>query len=252
MGLLALTLAVWVCGCQQDTVYQTSTIYALMDGVYDGPVSLGELKGHGNFGLGTFNTLDGELILLDGVVYQMRADGKIYRPGDGVKTPFSVVTYFEPDVTVPCPGPVTLSQLEGMIDAARPSSNYPCAIRVRGRFAHIQTRSVPPQAPPYRRLAEVVRDEQVVFEMREVSGTIVGFWLPEYMSGVNVGGYHLHFLNDSKDFGGHVLEVTTENVQIEIDVCNEFHLTLPETEAFSNAGMPRDAEALQQVEKAEK
>ena len=48
---------------------------ALLDGIYDGEMTIGELLGKGNFGIGTFDALDGEMIILDGVCYQLRGDG---------------------------------------------------------------------------------------------------------------------------------------------------------------------------------
>ena len=57
-----------------------------------------ELKKHGDFGIGTFDALDGEMIVLDGVVYQAKADGHIYQAADNLTTPFATVTYFDSDL----------------------------------------------------------------------------------------------------------------------------------------------------------
>ena len=82
-----------------DTLYQVSTIDALMQGVFDGVQPVGELKRHGDFGIGTFDALDGEMIVLDGVVYQAKADGRIYPVKDSATTPFATVTHFTKDRT---------------------------------------------------------------------------------------------------------------------------------------------------------
>lgn len=46
-------------------IFQLSTINALLEGVFDGNMSYGQLKQHGDFGIGTFNGLDGEMIAFD-------------------------------------------------------------------------------------------------------------------------------------------------------------------------------------------
>src|SRR5207249_10961718 len=84
-------------GCaRRDTLVQYSTINALLTGVYDGDMTFGELRRHGDFGLGTFNALDGEMIALDGRYYQITADGAVKPVRDDVRTPFAVVTHFYP------------------------------------------------------------------------------------------------------------------------------------------------------------
>ena len=87
-------------------VYQTSTMGALLQGVYDGEVTIRELLHHGDFGVGTFNRLDGEMVVLDGVCYQLRSDGSATIADPEQKTPFAAVTWFHADhtleVSAPC------------------------------------------------------------------------------------------------------------------------------------------------------
>src|SRR4051794_40607680 len=106
---LAILLAV-LAGCSNvspHTVYQNSTIEALLDGNYDGEVTYAEVRKHGDFGLGTFDTLDGEMVAVDGVFYQVRSDGKAYAVTDQSKTPLAIVTYFRPDRSTTLTGPLT-------------------------------------------------------------------------------------------------------------------------------------------------
>src|SRR5580698_4362033 len=94
-----------------NEVYQTSTMGALLDGVYDGDVTIRELLRHGNFGLGTFNGLDGEMLVLDGVCYQLRGDGSARVADPDQRTPFAVVTWFDPDGTLEVSTPVDRAEL---------------------------------------------------------------------------------------------------------------------------------------------
>jgi len=222
---------------QGRALFQTSTIHALLDGVYDGSMTLGELKTKGNLGIGTFDKLDGEMILLDGAIYQVRADGKVYRPTDSATTPFACAVPFTPAATENISSSANDQELKKMIDAladkAQQSStkNFPLAIRIDGTFSMMKTRSVPAQKKPYPRLAEVTKN-QPEFMFENVRGTVVGFRLPEYLSGVNVPGYHLHFLSDDKTCGGHILGFTAKEITLQVAVVRNINLSLPKTAAF--------------------
>lgn len=233
----------------RDTLTQISTIDALMTGIYDGDTTLESLKDKGDFGLGTFNALNGEMVLLDGQFYRITAAGTVERPVPDTKTPFAAVTFFEPDRTIPLEAGLTFHQLTSRTDRLLPTLNVFYAIRVTGTFQTMTTRSVPSQQKPYRPLSEVVKT-QPVFNMRNVEGTIVGFRCPSYVKGVNVPGYHLHFLTADRNAGGHVLDFKIEKATMEIDDTNEFLLTLPSDTAFHNADLTPDREKeLKAVEK---
>ncbi|MDY6913464.1 MAG: acetolactate decarboxylase [Planctomycetota bacterium] len=252
--VLAGWMAFWAFGCARrsddhDVLFQTSTIFALMEGAYDGEMTIGELKRRGDTGLGTFNALNGEMVVMDGVVYRVAADGKVAVVGDSARTPFAAVTFFEADRTARPKGPTDFRKLTEAIDAILPTKNIPYAVRIAGEFSYVRTRSVPAQRRPYPRLVEVVKN-QPTFEFRNVRGDIVGFRLPGYVKGVNVPGYHLHFLTDDKTAGGHVLDLVAEEVKIEIDSCSAIHAAMPQTADFAAADLSRQsAEELEKVEK---
>jgi len=237
------------CGQQRETLFQTSTIPALMAGVYDGRMTCAELKTHGDTGLGTFNALDGEMVMLEGTVYQVRGDGTAHPAPDDARTPFAAVTFFEADRTDRADAPMKLDDLTKHIDGMLPSRNLPFAVRVRGRFRYVRTRSVPRQRRPYPPLLEVVKN-QPVFEFRKVSGTLVGFRMPEYVEGVNVPGYHLHFLTADRTAGGHVLDLVTDKVTIEIDSCRSIFIELPRTRDFDDSDLTGGTRG--ELEKVEK
>ncbi len=143
-----LMLSVQLAGCarfggvDRDTLYQTSTINALMEGVYDGSLTLGELGHHGDFGIGTFNRLEGEMICLDGKIYQVKTDGKAYVQEAATRTPFASVTWFDCDRVVPLKAAANLEEFKKLLDAALPSPNIFYAIKIEGTFDYVKTRSV--------------------------------------------------------------------------------------------------------------
>jgi len=236
---ILLLIAGGLCGQSRNELFQTSTIDALLQGVYDGDMTFAELRKHGNFGIGTFNGVDGEMIALGGRFFQIASDGKARPVRDEMRTPFASVTDFAPDIAVAVTGPLTLEDLLKRIDAVLPGANWYYAVRVTGRFDAVTTRSVPRQRPPYEPLTEVVK-AQPVFHLRDVEGTLAGFKCPEFARGVNVPGYHLHFLNCQETAGGHVLSCVLREGRIEVAIKRELHISLPATAAFSRADLVRD------------
>jgi acetolactate decarboxylase len=244
-----LTFAGCAAPADRDVLYQTSTINALLEGLYDGHVALAELLRHGDFGIGTFDALDGEMLVLDGCVYQVRADGRVYRPGPEAATPFATVTFFDADRTLTLDGTLDLAELEALLDQAAPARNVPVAVRITGTFAQVKTRSVPRQSRPYPRLVDVTA-RQPTFEFKGVAGTIVGFRLPEFFKGLNVTGWHLHFLTSDRTGGGHVLEVETEKARADLDETPSVFIALPRGGEFGKADLSKDRDAeVRRVEK---
>ncbi len=253
--ILLLVLAV-VClgGCCQEaeynTITQVSTIGAILAGAYDGQMTGDELVSYGDFGIGTFDKLDGEMVLLDSVIYQVKADGNVYRPGGELTTPFAAVVNFKKDKTVEFKAGADFEELKKILNEVAPNMNVFCAVKVHGSFARMKTRSVPAQQKPYPPLTEVTKN-QPVFEMVNVSGTVVGFRSPVYAKGVGVPGYHLHFISDDKKAGGHILDFEIEQGVAEIDFCNRFLLIVPQEQSgFGSVNLSLDRGA--DLEKAER
>jgi acetolactate decarboxylase len=209
-----------------DTIYQVSTLNSLMLGVYDGYTTFGELKAHGQMGLGTFDALDGEMIALEGEYYQVKSDGSVSPVDNSMTTPFAVVTWFEPDLELKIAGPENLSALESRIKKTFPSRNLLYAIRIDGNFAAVSARSVPAQEKPYPLLVEVVKN-QTIFNYSHLNGTIVGFWMPDYIEGINMPGYHFHIISGDRKMGGHLLDCRIINATVRIDETYGLNLVVP-------------------------
>lgn len=230
------------------TLFQVSTAGALVEGVYQGAVRVGTLREHGDLGLGTFENLDGEMVVVDGQFYQVRSDGSVSLCNDEVLSPFAVVTRFVPDAQVTlaeCPG---LERLAAAFDRLRTSDNLFYALRVDGQFDYVHTRAMcrTAEGVPLVQAAAV----QPEFELHAVAGTLVGFWTPEYAKALNVPGYHLHFLSNDRHSGGHLLQCRGSNLRLQIQREGDYRVALPETEDFLKAALERDPAAdLQRAEK---
>ncbi len=211
---------------EHHVLFQASTIGALLDGAYDGDLTFAELAEHGDLGLGTLNGLDGEMIALDGSFHRAGVDGGVDEVGAEARTPFAVVTRFEPTIDHTIRGPLDHIELLGQLDELIPREAASCAIRLDGRFELVRARSVPRQTPPYRPLTEVVL-EQHVFELSGVEGTMLGFRFPDYVEGIEVSGYHLHFISTDRSRGGHVLASRSSGLRVRLDSSSELHVELP-------------------------
>jgi acetolactate decarboxylase len=230
-------------------VYQTSTMAPLLDGIYDGDVTIAELLSHGDFGLGTFNHLDGEMVVLDGICHHLRSDGSASVASPSDRTPFAAVTWFKPETTVDVPGPASRSDITGLIDRAIKTTNLIQAIRIDGTFSQVKTRTVQKQKPPYPPLTKATANEPIA-EFHRLAGTLAGYRMPDYEQGISVAGYHLHFINKPRTQGGHSLDFALERGEIAISTSSELHLSLPRTEAFLRAQMSL-ADVAQQIHRTE-
>ncbi len=228
-------------------LFQTSTVEALLNGAYEGDVTLEQLLEHGDLGLGTLNGLDGELIVLDGQAWKAELDCTLTQPPAGAGTPYAVVVEFTPG------DPITLDQrlagedLENWLKAAHRISERPDAIRIDGRFESVHVRSVPRQTRPYPPLAEAI-SHQHVRELVEVTGTMVGFRFPDPLEGIEMAGFHLHFATDDRRLGGHVLSYTALEAIVQIDEATDLHVELPPTVAAPAHGTRLDEGEIARLE----
>jgi acetolactate decarboxylase len=225
----------------RHTLYQVSTATALAQGVYQGAVPVGTLRRHGDLGLGTFEDLDGEMVVVDGHVFRVGSDGSVRECDDQTRTPFAVVTRFTPDATFTLADCRDLSRLTRAFDGLRQSDNVFFALRVDGHFDYVHTRAMcrTREGVPLVEAAAV----QPEFELHDLDGTLVGFWTPEYASRLNVPGYHLHFLSADRAHGGHLLQCRGAALRLQMQREGEYHLALPDTDDFLNADLRRDPTA---------
>ncbi|HVJ94180.1 MAG TPA: acetolactate decarboxylase [Labilithrix sp.] len=223
---------------ERSTLFQVSTSTALVEGVYDGVVSVGELKQHGDFGLGTFDALDGELVAMDGRFYQVHGSGEVSEAPNEAKVPFAVITAFRAERSFVIDYVADFDELVARLDRERRTDNRFYAARIEGCFAHVQTRAARRANTGVSLVDATAR--QSVFELSDVEGSLVGFWTPSYARTINIAGWHLHFLAESCAGGGHLLDCRTAGLRVELQELAEVRIAMPETAAFMKADLTRD------------
>ncbi len=230
-------------------LFQTSTVQALVDGAFDGDVTLGELLLHGDLGLGTLDGLDGELIVVDGEAFKAELDCTLTRPEKRTRTPYAVVVPFAPRRRVHIEGPIRARALEARLWEGSELPDHAQAIRIDGTFARVSVRSVPRQSPPYPTLAEAIATQRVT-ELRDIPGTMVGFCFPDGLAGIEILGSHLHFACHQRQRGGHVLDYTVRDVTVHLDSATGLHVELPPSVEPPRRGDWFDQTALSRLERS--
>jgi acetolactate decarboxylase len=224
---------------QLHTLFQVSTSGALVAGVYDREVSVRSILEHGDFGLGTFANLDGEMVVLDSRVYQVQGSGRVSEASPEAGAPFAVVTRFSPQTDVETAAVSSFKDLEMRCDQHRKSGNIFYAVRLDGHFKRVRTRAVnPPQ--PGTRLVDAAK-AQSEFTFADVKGTLVGLWSPGFSSAFSVAGYHFHFLSEDRRNGGHLLDVEAGPLRLRAEALTNFLLALPESKAFLKADLSKNS-----------
>jgi acetolactate decarboxylase len=223
-----------------NTLFTAGHASAFIGGLYDAYYPYSKLKQHGNFGLGAPEKLDGELLMLDGKIYKTQATGKTSELKDTELTPFAVVNFFNTDKTVKVTATMGKDKLYAYLDSVLANPNGIYAIRIKGTFKAIKTRAFPPVTQkPYMPLAQML-PLQHLFDFSAVKGTLVGYRIPAYMEGPNISGYHFHFLSDDRQKGGHIIDLMTGDITIDIDQLDSFTVDLPQTADFNNFDFKKD------------
>ncbi len=237
----------------REVLYQAALLQSLAQGYYDGFVTVGDLKKHGDTGIGTFDGLNGEMIVLDGTVYRAAGDGSVVIPADDETVPFSNVTFFDEDGSFRLEGTKDMAELKDVLDGpvSGHGRNLFCMVRITGTCSFIRVRSEDAQEKPYGQLDTVLAASQREFTCENIRGTLVGLFCPDYMRGLNSAGWHLHFLSEDRTLGGHVLEVSIAEAEASFDMTPGFAMILPEAEAFQALDLAKDMdEAIGRAETA--
>jgi acetolactate decarboxylase len=232
---------------QRHRMYQISTSAALVEGADTGAVYSRTLLEHGDFGLGTFENLDGEMVILDGAIYQVRSEGSVKHREDDFQLPFAVVTRFQEEASFELQAIRCLKGLELACDPRRESDNLFYALRIDGTFETVHARAVSGVAPGTR-LVDAAK-EQKEFHFSNIEGTLVCLWSPSYSSAFNVPGYHFHFISKDRTKGGHVLDCSAKTLRVGLQMLCEYDVRLPDQGSFLTTDLNNDpAAALQKVE----
>ncbi|MCW5589993.1 MAG: acetolactate decarboxylase [Legionellales bacterium] len=226
---LILTLQV-----QAATVYQVSTVNALIAGLFQGAVNFSTLAKHGDFGIGSVNNMDGELIAIDGKFYRISPNGKMNLIPPSQTTPYAIVTFFKPTEHFNVDHITSYKQLIDVLNQHITNRNIPWAIRITGFYPYLQLRAVRGAKPPYPSFTKLA-EKQALFKLHDKKGDGVGFFYPVYLSKLNTPGYHIHFITDDRTTGGHILQTQIKSAVIELMPLVNLEIAFPNTEAFKNS-----------------
>jgi len=233
---------------KRHPIYLCAPVNALVEGVYEERIPYREIKKHGDFGLGTFDSLDGEMVMLDGEIFQITADGRVHRREEAARTPFACVTFYQPATHDELTGSSNYEDFLAWLEGLLPSPNIFYALRIEGKFSYVKVRSVPKQEC-YKPLVEVTKD-QPVFEYTDVDGTLAGFFTPSFLSSLSVPGLHLHFLSADLRRGGHLLACHPNGVRAGVQFIHSVELGLPMSLEYLTLDFQRNVEVdLHQAEK---
>lgn len=238
---------------QNKKLFTAGHAGAFIGGLYDGYYPYSRLKQHGDFGLGAPDKLDGELLMLNGKIYKTQAGGQTREVKDAELTPFAVVNFFKANKKVVFNTSMDRNKLYACLDSLIPNQNGIYAIRISGKYSVVKTRAFPPVTQaPYVPLAQML-PLQHFFNFTGAQGVLVGYRIPAYMEGPNISGYHFHYLSGNHQNGGHLIDVVTQGITVEICELNGFTVDLPQIQAFKNFNFKQDRrEEVKQVENGKK
>ncbi|KAI6758353.1 hypothetical protein HG530_010593 [Fusarium avenaceum] len=236
-----------------NQLFQYSVVSALMDGVAETGITISDFLKHGDHGLGTFRHMVGEMIILDGTIYEMKVDGSVTALDDTAcaeqTAPFAMITQFQPTTTAKKQIPSKESLTETLSQLLPGTKNHYVAFRVEGTFKAVTVRTVGGQETPGESLAELGK-RQASHSFNDIKGTIIGFRSPAFMQGISVAGDHLHFLAENRKSGGHVLSIEGDgDLEISAGPITAVNLQLPNgDEAYNQAKLARDDDGIAAVE----
>lgn len=227
---------------QVNTFYQYNTWSAFVNKVFKGDVTVKDLKKKGNVALGSYDLLDGELIMVDNVAYRVREDGTVTVANNSDTIIYADAAFFNADSPIfQTSNGVDFDGMRAKINEKLPSSNYFYAIKVTGQFESIKCGGLRKQSPPFEEGLDVLIPARPIFNGENISGTMIGFYCPEMIGNINVAGYHFHFISDDKTLGGHVMEFKSKGgLTIQLDRLHQYEFRLPQTADYDSVRLNKE------------
>ncbi len=217
----------------QATFYQYNIWAAFVNKVFDGQLKVSELKEHGNIGLGSFDYLDGELIMLDGIAYRVREDGVISEGKDNDEIVYADACFFKTDTAVVLNNFMNYDSLRNQLNQQLPTANHFYAFKIQGVFDSVTLGGLHKQSTPFKQGLDVLIPQRPVFKGQYVAGTMVGFFCPQFIGDINTAAYHFHFISDDKKLGGHVMEISSgKKLTVNLQKLLHYQFDMPASPAF--------------------
>lgn len=227
-----------------EKLLQASTLNALMLGNFDRTISVRTFLQDADTGIGTYTGLDGEAIFEDGVAYRATADGgvTVMGPEDGVA--FGTVAKFDRSAPVhQVENTASLAVLnEQLAPYVAENPNIFYLLKATGTFDQMHVRSCYACEKPYPTLSEAA-SHQKEFRYQNVAGSVIAVYCPPYVEGINLPGWHFHFLSADKSKGGHILGLQTASLTFQLNPILDWELVLPENPEFAKRDLCEDLSA---------
>ena len=224
----------------KDIFYHYSIWEAFVNKIYDGTLTAEELKQKGTIGLGSYNALDGELIMLDGVLYEALGDGAVIVVKDTTKIAYANTAFYTEDKALTITNAKNSKDLRTQLNEQLGSKNFFYAFKIHGTFNTLKLGGVPKQTKPYTQGLDILIPNRPVFNTKKNTGTMVGFYCPDFIGKINVAGYHFHFISDDKKSAGHVMEFSNaSNLKGGFKKLAKYQFELPETPAYESVDLEK-------------
>ena len=219
----------------KDKMFQVSTLQSLMMGYTRPVITVKELLEHGNTGLGTFEDVNGEMIVAGGHCYQAHDDGSVNEAPMDTGVPFASVAALDEEMTFEVRDLDDIDALKKELDLKIEEwfgLNSMHIVRIDGEFTKVSARSESPYRSQHISLKEILSETQKSFEFEDVEGTMICVYYPDYMDGINAPGWHIHFLSADRKHGGHVFDLALRRGLAVMDKLSSIEIKLPTEPAF--------------------
>ena len=238
---------------KENKMFQVSTLQALALGYSRSVITVAELLEEGDTGLGTFEDVNGEMIVLDGHCYRAKQDGSVIEVEPDAGVPFSAVAKLRGEREFPLENMKDIQSIRTELTRKieeRFGLNSMHVIRIDGLFEKVDARSEAPYRSHHVTLKTVLDSNQTAFIFENIRGSLVGVYFPDHMDGINMPGWHLHFLSDDRTKGGHVFDVSIKEGTVRLDKINRVEIYLPKDAAFDTYSLKNVSE--EEINKVEK
>ncbi|WP_029542344.1 acetolactate decarboxylase [Selenomonas sp. AB3002] len=227
---------------ERESLNQVALLQSLAQGYFGGTVKVRDMRSLGDVGIGTFEGLNGEMIMLDGTVYQALGDGRVVVADDKEAVPYATVTYFDNDISVRLSEVKDKAAFEKILndEVKKCGENSFYMIKLHTEFSYVLFRSEYGSQKPYPTLVEALKGKQTEFTAKNIKGTLVGLYCPNYMGGLNSTGWHFHFISDDRKQGGHILELSLKQGIVEFDKTDKFTMILHDDKEFHEMNLAKD------------
>lgn len=224
-------------------MYQVSTLQALALGYSRAVIKVRDLIQHGNTGLGTFENVNGEMIVMGGHCYRADQTGALSEVADNMGVPFAAVATLMGTQQFHLENMKSIEAIREQLTLKIEEKfglNSMHVLKIDGFFKKIDARSEAPYRAHHLTLKELLSKNQTSFLFENIRGSIVGVYFPDYMDGINMPGWHFHFISEDKTKGGHVFDVEMQEGTVKLDKINTITLELPSEPAFDTYSLKQD------------